>query len=133
MNDPVRMVRNAAAMLLIVVACPSALFGGAVLGCAASSLDVNCALSGVFIEPFLLAAAGFLAALLTRGWWGVFLMFAGVIVGMAALATIAGVIGRPVPIDPVQGFIAAVWFGFPVAVGYGIGRGVMRLLATRPN
>jgi hypothetical protein len=53
----------------------------------------------------------------------------GVVVGMAAIPIVASIAGNPVPIDPVQGVIATIWFMPPVLIGYGAGRGVARLRA----
>lgn len=126
-----RVLRNLAAVMVIVVACPAALFGGALIGCATQGVTVGCALNGIFISPFLLIAAGFVSALLAGGRTGITLMAVGLVAGMIAVAVVAGVGGNPVPIDPIQGVIATIWFGFPVALGYGLGRGVVRLFATR--
>ena len=32
------------------------------------------------------------------------------------------VAGRPVPIDPFNAIIATLWFGVPIAIGYGLAR-----------
>jgi hypothetical protein len=53
----------------------------------------------------------------------------GVLVGMVAIPIVASIVGNPVPIDPVQGVIATIWFMPPVLIGYGVGRAVARLRA----
>jgi hypothetical protein len=53
----------------------------------------------------------------------------GVLVGMVAIPIVASIVGNPVPIDPVQGVIATIWFTPPVLIGYGVGRGLARLRA----
>jgi hypothetical protein len=90
-------------------------------------------MDGLFVSPFLLLGAGVVAALLVTGraglLAGLFLLWAGVAIGMTAILAFADVVGNLVPIDPVAAFIAWVWFIAPTALGYGIGRGVVRLLA----
>jgi hypothetical protein len=119
--------RDIAALALVAVACPAALFGGALLGCAAQGLTASCALNGVLVSPILLLAAGAAAGLLTNGWPGLGFVAAGVVFGMVAIPLLASAAGNPVPIDPVQGVIAMIWFMPPVALGYGITRGLARL------
>jgi hypothetical protein len=41
---------------------------------------------------------------------------------MVLVLFVAFGVGRPVPIDPISGLIATVWFLLPVAAGYFIGR-----------
>jgi hypothetical protein len=74
-------------------------------------------------------AAGLGAGLLARGWAGLGFVILGVLVGMLAIPVLASVAGNPVPIDPVQGVIATLWFTPPVLIGYGVGRGLTRLRA----
>lgn len=66
-TDSRTMIRDIAALLLVAVACPAALFGGALLGCAAQGLTASCALTGILVSPILLLAAGAVAGILTRG------------------------------------------------------------------
>ncbi len=120
-------VRRIVAFLVIVAACPAALFGGALAGCAAQGFSPDCALSGILISPPLLLASGVLAGVLTGGWRGLLLVAAGVVVGMVVLYLIAVATGNTLPFDPVQGVIATVWFLGPVAAGYGIARAGARL------
>ncbi len=128
------LIRNLAAIAVISAACPAALGAVAMLGCATTEgMNTTCAMDGIFVSPFLLLGAGVVAALLVSGraglLAGLFLLWAGVAIGMTAILAFAYVVGNLVPIDPVAAFIAWVWFIAPTALGYGIGRGVARLLA----
>lgn len=126
-----QLARTLAAMAVIVVACPAALFGGAILGCVNSTDFSSCALNGIVISPFLLAAAGLVAGFLLRGGQGIALLAVAVVIGMAIVPLVAGLAGKPVPIDPFAAVIATIWFGFPIFMGYLFGRGLSRLFATR--
>jgi len=121
------LVRRLAALLVVAIACPVALFGGALLGCAARGLSASCAIDGILVSPVLLAAAGLGASFLAHGRTGLGFVLLGVVAGMAAIPVVASVAGNPVPIDPVQGVIATIWFTPPVLIGYGVGRGLARL------
>ena len=124
--------RDIAAIILVAVACPVALFGGALASCAAQGLTPSCAVNGVLVSPILLLAAGAVAGILTRGWRGLGLVGVGVVLGLIAVPLVAMAAGNPVPIDPVQGVIAMIWFLPPVALGYGIARGLARLTKRTP-
>jgi hypothetical protein len=126
------LMRRLLALVIVAVACPVALFGGALLGCAAQGFSASCAINGVLVSPVLLFLAGLGASLATRGWVGLSFVILGVLVGMASIPIVASIAGNPVPIDPVQGVIATIWFMPPVLIGYGAGRGVARLRA-RPG
>lgn len=126
------LMRRLVALVLVAVACPIALFGGALLGCAAQGFSASCAINGVLVSPPLLFLAGLGASVATRGWVGLGFVILGVLVGMASIPIVASVAGNPVPIDPVQGVIATIWFMPPVLIGYGAGRGVARRRA-RPG
>jgi hypothetical protein len=121
--------RRLAALVVVAVACPLALFGGALLNCATQGFSASCAINGVLVSPVLLFVAGLAASVATRGWVGLAFVILGVVVGMASIPIVASIIGNPVPIDPVQGVIATIWFMPPVLIGYGVGRGVARLRA----
>ncbi len=123
------LLRRLAALAIVAVACPLALFGGALLGCAAQGLSTSCAINGVLVSPVLLLVAGLGASVLARGWVGLGFVVLGVLLGMAAIPVLASVAGNPVPIDPVQGVIATFWFMPPVLIGHGVGRGLVRLRA----
>jgi hypothetical protein len=123
------LLRRLAALVVVAAACPIALFGGALLGCATQGLSASCAIDGILVSPVLLAGAGLGASLLARGWTGLGFVMLGVLVGMLAIPVVASVAGNPVPIDPVQGVIATVWFMPPVLIGHGVGLGLRRLRA----
>jgi hypothetical protein len=123
------LLRRLAALVIVAAACPIALFGGALLGCATQGLSASCAIDGILVSPVLLAGAGLGASLLARGWTGLGFVMLGVLVGMLAIPVVASVAGNPVPIDPVQGVIATVWFMPPVLIGHGVGLGLRRLRA----
>jgi hypothetical protein len=123
------LVRRLAALLIVAVACPVALFGGALLGCATRGLSASCAIDGILVSPVLLVGAGLGTSLLASGRTGLGFVLLGVLVGMVAIPVLASVAGNPVPIDPVQGVIATIWFTPPVLIGHGVGRGLARLRA----
>jgi hypothetical protein len=125
------LLRDLAALVVAAVACPAALFGGALLGCAAQGLTATCALEGILVSPILLFAAGVVAGLLSNGWVGLVFVMGGVLAGMVSIPLLASAIGNPVPIDPVQGVIATLWFLPPVVIGYGLTRGAFRLVPSR--
>jgi hypothetical protein len=127
-GDRSTLIRRVAAVLVVVAGCPAALFGGALLGCATQGFSADCALSGIFVSPFILLGAGLVAGLLTRGWIGLALVWAGVLVGMVVLWLIAAALGHVLPLDPVQGVIATTWFWAPTIAGYAIARAGARLL-----
>jgi len=124
--------RDIIAFVIIVLACPFAVFGGSAAGCIGSGgFQADCALNGVFIAPILLVVAGIVAGLVTRGWTGLLIVLVATVVGMFSILLLSFVVGRPVPVDPVSGFIATVWFTAPIVLGYGIGRVIAHVLATR--
>ncbi len=127
------LLRDALALVVTAVACPLALFGGSMLGCVGQGFDPSCALNAIVISPVLLLAAGVIAGIASRGWTGLMITFVGALIGMSAILVLSFGIGDPVPVDPISGVIATVWFYAPIAIGYGAGRLVSRLLATRGN
>jgi hypothetical protein len=132
-GDRSELVRDVAAIVFVAIACPAALFGGALAGCAAEGFANACAANGVLLSPLLLVGAGFLGALLTRGWFGYAYITFGVIVGMFAILILTTVGGSdPVPLDPITAIIATIWFLAPVTIGYLVGRaGAFVVLALR--
>ncbi|MFH1474955.1 MAG: hypothetical protein ABIG85_03760 [Chloroflexota bacterium] len=131
--DLATLLRRLAALLVVAVACPLALFGGALLGCATQGLTRSCAVDGILlVAPILLPGAGLGASLLARGRAGLGFVILGVLVGMLAIPVVASIAGNPVPIDPVQGMFATVFFLPQVLIGHGVGRGLSRLRA-RPR
>ncbi len=133
--NPVRysLLRDLIAVLIVAIACPVAVFGGANLGCVGQAFNGGCAMTAVIISPILLIFGGGLAGLVTRGWTGLMLVFVGGVIGMTAILLLSFGVGQPVPLDPISGIIATVWFMTPVAIGYGMGRLVSRLFATRDH
>ena len=125
------LLRRLVALVLVAVACPVALYGGALLGCATQGISASCAIDGILVSPILLVGAGLAASVLARGRAGLAFVILGVLVGMLAIPVVASVAGNPVPIDPVQGVIATIWFMPPVLIGYSVGRGLARLRARR--
>jgi hypothetical protein len=120
-------LRDLLALLIVAVACPAALYGGSMLGCVGQGVSADCAMSASFISPPMLIAGGMLAGLVTRGWTGGLVVFIGTVIGMTVILVLSFGVGDPVPLDPIAGVIATVWFFAPIAIGYGIGRVVWRL------
>lgn len=125
------LLRRLVALVLVAVACPVALYGGALLGCATQGISASCAIDGILVSPILLVGAGLAASVLAHGRAGLAFVILGVLMGMLAIPVVASVAGNPVPIDPVQGVIATIWFMPPVLIGHGAGRGLARLRARR--
>jgi hypothetical protein len=126
------LLRDILALVIVAVACPIAVFGGSAAGCIGQGgFEAECALNGVWIAPLMLLAAGFTAGLITRGWTGLFIVFLGTVIGMTSILVLSNAVGRPVPVDLFSGVVATIWFLGPIVIGYGIGRVVIRLLATR--
>lgn len=124
------LLRRFAALAVVAIACPLAFFGGAHVGCATQGLTRSCAGEGVLlVVPVLLIGAGLLASMLAHGWTGLGFVVLGVVGGTLAIPVVASVAGNPVPIDPVVGVFAAIFFLPPALIGYGIGRGLARLRA----
>ena len=126
------LLRDVAALVLVAVACPIAVFGGSAAGCiGAGGFQASCALNGVWIAPLMLLVAGFVAGLVTRGWTGLLIVFVGTVIGMVSILFLSFAVGRPVPVDPISGAIATVWFLAPIVIGYGAARLVRRLAGPR--
>jgi hypothetical protein len=124
-------LRDLIAFLIAAVACPVAVFGGSNLGCVGQGFNASCAMAAVFISPLMLIAAGVLAGLVTRGWTGLLIVLLGVLAGMVSILVLSFGVGKVVPLDPISGVIATVWFAVPMMIGYAIGRVAWRLFATR--
>ncbi len=133
--EPVRYsgVRDIAALLIAAAACPLAVFGGANLGCVGQGFNSDCAMTAVVISPILLLLGGGAAGLITRGWTGLMVVLIGVLLGMILILFLSFGVGRPVPLDPISGVLASIWFSGPVTIGYGMGRIVSRLFETRDH
>jgi hypothetical protein len=106
-------------------------FGGTNLGCVGQTFSSECAMSVIAISPVILLASGVITGVVTRGWTGFLLVVIGTVIGMAAILALSFIGGQSVPLDPISGFIATIWFFAPIAIGYGIGRVVARLWASR--
>jgi hypothetical protein len=134
-TDEVRfsVLRDVLALVIVAIACPVAVFGGSAAGCIGQGgFQSECALNGVWIAPLLLFAAGVVAGLVTRGWTGLLIVGVGTVIGMVSILVLSFLVGRPVPVDPVSGFIATVWFMAPIVIGYAVGRVAWRLLGPKP-
>lgn len=124
MYDRRQALRDVVVMVIAALACPGALFAGAILGCATEGFDATCAMEGILFSPFLLGGAGVVAGLLTSGWRGLAVMLFGVLLGMTLILLMSFVAGTLVPIDPFSGIIATTWFALPMTVGFVVGRGI---------
>jgi hypothetical protein len=129
------LARNLIAFILVIVACPASLYVTVGLGCAALGYTGKCAMDSAVLSPIILMAAGFIAGILSRGWTGILIVVFGVVIGMFTLLFVADALGNPVPIDPISGAIAGVWFMTPTLFSYGVARGVMRIIgwAMKPE
>ena len=124
-EDQVRfsVLRDAIALVIVAVAAPLAVYGGSAAGCIGQGgFEAECALNGVWIAPLMLFVAGVVAGLVTRGWTGLLIVVVGTVIGMVSILVLSFLVGRPVPVDPISGFIATVWFMAPIAIGYAAGR-----------
>lgn len=130
-SDRYSRLRDLIAVVIAAVGCPVAVFGGTNLGCVGQTFGTECAMSAMVISPLVLLATGIATGVATRGWTGLFLVLVGCAIGMTAILVLSFGAGRPVPLDPISGIIATVWFLAPVSIGYGIGRVAMGLFATR--
>jgi len=120
------------AFIVVVVACPIAVFGGANLGCVGSTaFSGACAATMIFVSPLVLLVGGVIAGVATEGWTGLLVVLIGTLVGMFTILLLAQFAGNPVPVDWFSAVVASIFFGGPIVIGYGIGRIVARLLATR--
>jgi hypothetical protein len=128
------LLRDILAFVIVAIACPVAVFGGSAAGCIGSGgFEFECALNGVWIAPLMLFASGLVAGLVTRGWTGLLIVFLGTVAGMTSILFLSYAVGRPVPVDLFSGVVATIWFLGPIVIGYGVGRVIIRLLATRTD
>lgn len=128
-------LRDWIALIIVLVAVPLSVFGGTNVGCIGQGLDQVCAPQSVLLSPVLLLVVGALAGLITRGWTGLFVVGVGQVAGQVIVVAMSYLAGRPVPIDVFSGMVATIWFGAPIAVGYGLVRTILRLRETlrRPH
>ena len=125
------LVRDWIALVIILFAVPLSVLGGTNIACVGQGISSGCALDAVFISPVLLMGAGFVAGLITRGWTGLFVVGVGQILGQFLILLLSYLAGRGVPVDPFSGVIATVWFGAPIAIGYGLARGAVWIASRR--
>ena len=85
----------------------------------------------IFVSPLVLLVGGVIAGVATEGWTGLLVVLIGTLVGMFTILLLAQFAGNPVPVDWFSAVVASIFFGGPIVIGYGIGRIVARLLATR--
>ncbi len=128
-------LRDWIALVLILVVVPLSVFGGTNIGCIGQGLSQACASQAVLISPLLLMIAGVVAGLITSGWTGLLVVGFGQIAGQVVILMMSYVAGRPVPIDPFNAIIATLWFGVPIAIGYGLARlgSMIVRVARRPK
>ena len=128
-------LRDWIALVLILVVVPLSVFGGTNIGCIGQGVTQTCEPQAVFISPLLLMVAGVIAGLITSGWTGLLVVGFGQIAGQVVILVMAYLAGRPVPIDPFNAIIATLWFGVPIAIGYGLARLGSRIVsvASAPN
>ncbi len=125
-------VRDLIALLVVVVACPLAVFGGANVGCVGHTDFVgSCAVTVIFLSPLILLIGGTISGISTSGWTGLLVVVIGMIAGMFAILLISQLAGNPVPLDWFSAVAAIFFFGIPIVAGYGAGRLVMLLLRRR--
>lgn len=115
-------LRDWIALVLILVVVPLSVFGGTNIGCIGQGLSQSCAAQAVLLSPLVLMIAGFIAGLITSGWTGLLVVGVGQIAGQFVILVMSYIAGRPVPIDPFNAIIATLWFGVPIAIGYGAAR-----------
>jgi len=130
-NNRYSLLRDWIALVLILFAVPLSVAGGTNIACVGQGFSSGCALEAVFISPMLLVVAGVVAGLITRGWTGLFVVGVGQIAGQVLIVVFAEVAGRPVLIDPFSAIVATVWFGAPIAIGYGLARGAAWIARRR--
>jgi hypothetical protein len=120
-------LRDWIALVLILVVVPVSVFGGTNVACIGQGIGQACPPQSALFSPALLMAAGLVAGLITSGWTGLFVVGVGQIAGQVVIVAVSYLAGRPVPIDLFSGMMATIWFGAPIAIGYGLARGFMWL------
>jgi hypothetical protein len=130
----IRILRMVAAFVIVAVACPVTLFGGAIAGCAGGGFNGDCATSASFLAPVFLMGVGALSAILVRGWRGYVLVVAAVIVGMIAIFVLSAMQGTVLPFDLITGTLWTLFFLAPVTLGWVFGAvGAWLLAGARPD
>ena len=126
------LLRDILALVIVALACPLAVYGGSAAACIGTGgLEFECAINGVWIAPLMLLVAGLVAGFVTRGWTGLLIVLVGTVIGMFSILVISFMVGRPVPVDGFSGIVATIWFLTPIVIGYGVGRVIVRVMATR--
>jgi hypothetical protein len=120
-------LRDWIALVLIMVVVPVSVFGGTNITCVGQGISQTCVPQAVFISPMLLTVAGIVAGLITSGWTGLLVVGIGQVAGQVVIVALSYLAGRSVPIDLFSGIVATIWFGAPIAIGYGLGRLGMRV------
>lgn len=118
-------LRDWIALVLILVVVPLSVFGGTNVACIGPGISQACPPQSALFSPALLMAAGLVAGLITSGWTGLLVVGVGQIAGQVVIVAMSYLAGRPVPIDLFSGMLATIWFGAPIAIGYGLARGFM--------
>jgi hypothetical protein len=128
-------LRDWIALAIILVVVPLSVFGGTNIGCIGQGVTQSCAAQAVFLSPLLLVVAGLIAGLITSGWTGLLAVGVGQIAGQVVIVAVSYMAGRPVPIDLFSGIVATIWFGAPIAIGYGLARlgSLIVRVARRPD
>ena len=80
------------------------------------------------MSPVILLAAGVVAGILTRGWPGLGFVTVGVVPGSHRHSAPGAGSRQPGPHATRPGFFALIWFLPPVALGYGLARGIARVI-----
>lgn len=126
--------RDLIAFVIVALACPIAVFGGANIGCVRSTdFSGSCAATVIFVSPLLLFLGGTLAGVTTSGWTGLLVTVIGMVTGMTAILFVSMFAGQPVPVDWFSAVAATFFFGVPILAGYGFGRVLTRLFARRAH
>lgn len=135
MKSPLPSVaRDVIALVVVALACPIAVFGGANLGCVGSAyFSGSCAATVIFVSPLILLVGGAIAGVSSSGWTGLLVSLIGMVIGMFSILLLSQIAGKPVPLDIFSAVFATVFFGFPIVIGYAIGRVLVRLFATRTS
>ena len=117
------LLRDVFAFLVVVLACPIAVWGGSMLGCVGQPGQFTaCAMNAFFIGPPMLVVAGAIAGTSSRGWTGLLITGIATLVGMLSILLLAMLVGRPVPIDWFSAVVSTIWFSGPIILGYGLAR-----------
>jgi len=122
------LIRDVFAFLVVVVACPVAVWGGSMLGCVGQpDRFTACAMNAFFIGPPMLMVAGAIAGSSSRGWTGLLITGVATMLGMLSILLLSMLVGRPVPIDWFSALVSTIWFSGPIIAGYGVARLFVRV------